>query len=280
MANYAVGDIQGCLTELDDLLERIRFKSDRDTLWCVGDLVNRGPDSVGVLRLVKSLGDSAKVVLGNHDLHLIATALAIRAPKPTDTFESVLNAPDKHQLIDWLRSRPLLHYDAQLGICMVHAGIPPDWDLPAARTYAAELQHALQRDACYAELYGDQPGQWSEALQNGQRWRYICNALTRMRYVDHNQALALKAEHLPGTQPASLLPWFACPNRRIRDTAIVFGHWSTLSLTDIPTIEHNVWPLDTGCVWGRSLTAMRLEDFQRYAVPSRQPEVFRGAPQA
>ena len=271
MSNYVIGDVQGCLVELCDLLELLQFDRQRDTVWLVGDLVNRGPDSKGVLRFVRDLADSAKVVLGNHDLHLIATALGVRAPQPADTFEDVLNAPDRCDLIDWLRSQPLLHYDAQLKVCMVHAGIPPAWDLPTACACAAELQRALQRDACYAELYGSQPAQWSGALQGAERRRYISNALTRMRYVDRHGALVLKVDHLPRTQPPSLLPWFAFPERSMQSTAIVFGHWSTLTLTYRNTAEHNVWPLDTGCVWGRSLTALRLEDRQHYTVPSRQP---------
>ena len=272
MSVYAVGDVQGCLHELRDLLGLVQFDPLHDTLWLVGDLVNRGPDSLGVLRLVRDLGTRAQVVLGNHDLHLIATVLGERVPRSTDSFQDLLEAPDRDQLIRWLRTQPLLHYDQTLNVCMTHAGILPAWDLTTAIACADELQTAIRNNRFCYQMDSEPPSRWSDRLVGAQRLRFIRNVLTGMRYVDHDGALALKESAIPGSQSAGLLPWFNFPHRAMQSTAIVFGHWSTLELGPPHlTAGCNVWPLDTGCVWGRTLTALRLEDHRHFAVPSRQP---------
>lgn len=257
MATYAIGDIQGCYTELRRLLDRLAFDPAGDRLWLVGDLVNRGPESLEVLRYVKSLGDRAVTVLGNHDLHLLALAEGNTKHAKDSNLDAILTAPDRDELLDWLRHRPLLHHDAKKGFAMVHAGLAPQWDLPRALAHARELEEALRgpayRDFLHG-MYGNEPARWSEDLTGMDRLRFITNCLTRMRYCDAEGNLALKEKGpVPGRTHA-LLPWFAVPGRASRDVRIVFGHWSTLGYL----AEHNVWSLDTGCVWGGRLTAIRL----------------------
>lgn len=257
MAVWAIGDVQGCYQPLERLLERIRFDRSRDILWFTGDLVNRGPDSLRVLRFVRGLGDRAITVLGNHDLHL----LAIDAGQPArrrDTFDEVLHAPDRRVLIDWLRHQPLLHHDHGLGYTMVHAGLLPGWTLDDAARLAAEAG-AVLKDArlndFVAHMYGDLPDRWSENLYGHDRVRVIVNAFTRLRYCDLDGGMDLHQKGAPGSQPADLLPWFAVPKRRTRDLRVVFGHWSTLGRYT----DHGVIGLDSGCVWGVELTAVRLD---------------------
>lgn len=258
MATYAIGDIQGCYDELRALLARLEFQADRDRLWLVGDLVNRGPKSLQVLRFVKDLDEAAVCVLGNHDLHLLAADVGAREPRSSDTLQAVLTAPDREALIDWLRRRPLLHHDEQLNRTMVHAGLAPQWDLHTARAHAREVEHLL-RGADYRQLlhsmYGDQPDRWSDELTGWPRARIIINFLTRLRYCDSQGRIDMKASGPPGTQQASLMPWFEVPDRRSADMNIVCGHWAALGYYHAPGIT----AIDSGCVWGAALTAVRLD---------------------
>jgi bis(5'-nucleosyl)-tetraphosphatase (symmetrical) len=264
MALYAIGDVQGCDSSLGALLEELKFSADRDSVWFVGDLVNRGPDSLGVLRRIRSLGDAATVILGNHDLHLLAVAHGGARLRHDDTLDSVLSAPDRGALLEWLGNQPLLHEDPALNACMVHAGLPPQWDLALARQCARELERALQRDPekLFERLYGDQPDLWDDALQGEERLRFIVNCLTRLRYVDAEGRLALRAKGSPKkAHSKSLIPWFEAADARWRGSRIVFGHWSTLGFFK----NAHVTGLDTGCVWGDRLTALRLD------VPDAKP---------
>ncbi|MCS3904308.1 bis(5'-nucleosyl)-tetraphosphatase (symmetrical) [Methylohalomonas lacus] len=276
MSTYAIGDLQGCYQELLDLLDLIEFDDSHDRLWFVGDIINRGPESLETLRFVHALGDTAVTVLGNHDLHLLAVACANAATKKKDTLAAILAAPDRELLLDWLRHRPLLHHDAELGYVMAHAGLPPAWDLARAQTCAAEVSDVLAGSGhvdFLKNIYGNKPDQWDDALTGLERWRYTVNALTRMRYCHIDGRLALEQKGPPGTQDHSLKPWFEIEQRHSRDLKIVFGHWSTLRLYQDDYSTYNVFPLDTGCVWGGALTAMRLEDEKEFSVPSRQPAI-------
>jgi bis(5'-nucleosyl)-tetraphosphatase (symmetrical) len=266
MAIHAVGDVQGCAAELESLLVRIGFSPARDRLWFVGDLVNRGPDSLGVLRLVERLGDAAVVVLGNHDLHLLAVARGHAELRGDDAgLQSVLDAPDRERLLDWLQSRPMLHHDPAIGATMIHAGLPPQWDVPLARRCAAELEAALRSERSgehFARMYGNQPDLWRDDLEGADRLRYITNALTRLRACDAEGRLLLKLKGPPDRLPPGALPWFRAPGRRWAGSRLVCGHWSALGYLD----EDGVLAIDTGCVWGGTLGAQRLD------VPS--PPVF------
>ena len=275
MATYAVGDVQGCCDELETLLDRLRFDPARDRLWFVGDLVNRGPRSLDVLRLVHGLGDAAVVVLGNHDLHLLAIARGAARLRPADhTLEPILAAPDRTHLLDWLQSRSVLHHDPALGMTMVHAGLPPQWDIPLARRCASELEAALRSDhssRLFEAMYGNQPDLWDDELAGEQRLRFITNALTRLRVCDRAGRLLLKHKGPPGRMPASAIPWFQVPGRRSAGARIVCGHWSALGYHD----ADGVLALDTGCVWGGTLTAQRLDAASPpVAVRSTMPVLF------
>lgn len=258
MAVYAVGDLQGCLRPLDALLERVSFDPARDQLWLVGDLVNRGPDSLGCLRRVKALGDAAVTVLGNHDLHLLATAAGLRSVRSRDTLDAVLAAPEAAEYLEWLAHRPLLYTDDELGWTLVHAGLPPAWTLQRAHAEArrveALLRDSAQRKDFLAQMYGNQPNVWSERLRGVERARYCVNALTRMRYLEQSEALDFSESGPPEAAPRRLQPWFQVPWRRSRGLPLVFGHWSALGFRQGPD-----WlSLDSGCVWGRSLTMVQL----------------------
>jgi bis(5'-nucleosyl)-tetraphosphatase (symmetrical) len=257
MATYAIGDIQGCYDELRRLLDRLAFDPTQDRLWLVGDLVNRGPSSLRVLRFIRSLGDRAVVVLGNHDLHLLALGAGNVSCAKKSNLHDVLEAPDCHDLLEWLRYRPLMHYDERKRFALVHAGLPPQWDLTTALSCARELEVALQGPD-YSEylhaMYGNEPGRWSETLSGMDRLRFITNCLTRLRYCDADGNLALKEKDAPGTQPPPYMPWYMVPGRATGDDRIICGHWSTLGYR----AEHNVWALDSGCLWGRQLTAVRV----------------------
>jgi len=274
MATYAIGDVQGCRAELEALLATVGWSPARDRLVFVGDLVNRGPDSLGVLRLVHGLGARAVCVLGNHDLHLLAVAEDAARKRRQDTLDAVLDAPDRDTLLTWLRRCPLLHREAAHGVTVVHAGLPPQWSVDTAEACAGEVQAALAgpryRDLL-ARMYGHTPGRWSERLRGWSRLRFTINALTRLRFCDPAGALALTDKGAPGTQAPHLQPWFAVPARASRDTDIVFGHWSTLRLSAPERERYRVHPLDSGCVWGGHLTALRLEDRRLFSVPSQQP---------
>jgi len=257
MPIYAIGDLQGCYTDLQRLLQHIHFNAETDMLWFAGDLVNRGPDSLSSLRFVKSLGDSAISVLGNHDLHLLAVAEGIKAAKNKD-IAAIIAAPDCDELLHWLRQRPLLHHDQQHTLTMVHAGIYPLWSLQQAQTHAQELE-AMLRSERYHEflhvMYGNKPAIWNNDLTGMDRLRFICNSFTRMRYCNPKGRLDMADKGAPGSQREGYLPWFEHPQRKTRQDPIVFGHWSTLGQVDV---EH-IYPLDTGCVWGGQLTALRID---------------------
>ena len=272
MATYVIGDVQGCHRELLDLLDTLRFNPQNDRLWFTGDLVNRGPDSLETLRLVREI--ATVTVLGNHDLHLLAIAFGKAIPREKDTLNTILEAPDRDELLAWLRNLPLLHHDPELKYTLVHAGLAPQWDLATAESCAREVENIIRgpRAAKYfARMYGDKPDRWSEGLKKWDRYRFITNALTRIRYCDQDGRLALRYKGPPGSQPAGYLPWYQLEGRRSRELRILFGHWATLTLgkeNDCETFA--VHPLDTGCVWGGGLTAMRLEDQCYFSVPTRQ----------
>ncbi|MBK1723335.1 symmetrical bis(5'-nucleosyl)-tetraphosphatase [Thiocystis violacea] len=258
MSTYAIGDIQGCYAELRRLLDRLAFDPSSDRLWFVGDLVNRGPQSLEVLRFVRDLGDAAIVVLGNHDLHLLAVAAGNAKHAKKSTLDAILDAPDRDALLDWLRHRPLLHHDADIGLTMIHAGLPPEWNLQEARRYAAELEAVLRGDG-YRDflhvMYGNRPNRWSSGLAGMDRLRFITNCLTRLRFCEPDGTLALKEKGEIGSQAKGRLPWFQMPGRRTRQDRIVFGHWSTLGFWS----GDNVWAIDSGCLWGGALTALVLD---------------------
>jgi bis(5'-nucleosyl)-tetraphosphatase (symmetrical) len=260
MAVFAIGDIQGCCDEFELLLERLRFDPAHDQLWLTGDLVNRGPRSLATLRRVKSLGKAVITVLGNHDLHLLAIALNPQTKrKSKDTLDEILSAPDRDELLHWLRQQPLLHHDPLLNRTLLHAGLPPQWDLPLAKACARELETCL-RDLDHARelfqhMYGDEPDYWDEALHGFARLRFITNCLTRLRVCTGTGRLKLKAKASPQQLAAGLYPWFRAPNRLSRNQHIVCGHWSALGFHD----TDNVLALDTGCVWGGTLCAVRLD---------------------
>lgn len=258
MATFAIGDVQGCHDELQRLLERIAFDPAEDRLWFTGDLVNRGPRSLAALRFVKSLGERAVCVLGNHDLHLLAVAAGTTERRRNDTLDEVLDAPDRDELLDWLRRQPLLHHDATLGYTLVHAGLAPQWDLAEAQACARELEKVLRSETAtefFRHMYGNEPRRWSADLEGADRLRFIVNCFTRLRYCNAAGDLDLKAKGAPGSQPAGYLPWYAVPGRKSAGLHILFGHWSTLGEVE----GHEVYNLDTGCVWGGRLTALRLD---------------------
>lgn len=255
MAIYAIGDLQGCYDSLKRLLDAIQFDEHKDILWFVGDLVNRGPKSLETLRFIKNLGNAAVVVLGNHDLHLLAASCEPIADNARKALTQVLLAPDKDELINWLRCRPLLHYDGKF--CMVHAGLLPQWDLDKAAGLAKEVETVLQGNhfpLLMKAMYGNKPDVWSPGLAGMDRLRFIINGFTRMRYCDKHGRLDLDHNGPPGSQPKHLMPWFKAPGRKSINTRIVFGHWSSLGYYE----GDNCYAIDTGCLWGRQLTALRL----------------------
>ena len=258
MAVYAIGDIQGCYDELQSLLELIHFNPQHDQLWFAGDLVNRGPKSLETLRFIKDLGDRAACVLGNHDLHLIATAYGYPLDNDDHTLDAILSAPDRDELIDWLRQQPLLHHDDVLGYTMIHAGLPPQWDLALAQQCAHEVETMLRGNNIgnfIEHMYGNKPRHWSADLSGWKRLRFTVNCLTRLRFCDEQGRLQLKYKGPPGSQPPQYHPWFELPERKSRDLNIVFGHWSTLGKRN----DTGIFPLDTACLWGGELTALRID---------------------
>jgi bis(5'-nucleosyl)-tetraphosphatase (symmetrical) len=266
MAIYVMGDIQGCFAALEKLLAHIHFDRTNDELWVTGDLVNRGPQSLEVLRFMQSLGESQITVLGNHDLHLLSVAYGVATPSAGDTLEAILQAPDKINLIEWLRHRPLLYYDEVTQYILVHAGLAPCWSLTQAIQLAHEVEEALQGDhpALFLEkLYGNQPDQWEDGLQGTDRLRCIVNYLTRMRLCHADGRLELSYKGAIANKPGDLIPWFNVSNRVSANEKIIFGHWAALNgETGLP----DVYAMDTGCVWGNCLTAMRLNDKKRFSV--------------
>lgn len=274
MATFIVGDIQGCFDSLQRLLKQIRFDPARDRLWATGDLVNRGPKSLETLRFFHQLGDSALTVLGNHDLHLLAMAHGHAQPKRSDTLDAILAAPDRDTLLHWLQHQPLLHYDRDLDLVLVHAGIAPQWSMDAALNCADEVQQVLrsaQAPTYFANMYGNEPRLWSNTLRGPERWRAITNYCTRMRFVDADGGLDLRNKQAPESASKGTFAWFMHPAFQTsalksnannatdlsQTTRIVFGHWASLNGN---TQSTRVIGLDTGCVWGGKLTALRADD--------------------
>jgi bis(5'-nucleosyl)-tetraphosphatase (symmetrical) len=268
MATYAIGDIQGCYAELQQLLEQIRFDPAQDQLWLVGDLVNRGPDSLQVLHLVKSLGDSAITVLGNHDLHLLAVAEGVAKLHRSDTLDELLNAPDRDELLAWLRQQRLFH--AKGDYVLVHAGLVPQWSVEQAASLAHEVENALRGDdyaVFFERMYGNTPKSWNDELTGYKRLRVIVNAFTRMRICTPQGEMEFKFKGEIEKIPEGYMPWFDVPKRKSKDATVIFGHWSALGLK----LAHNIIALDTGCLWGGPMTAIRLEDRLLYQVGCNNP---------
>lgn len=267
MANCFVGDIQGCYDDLRRLLDLAAFDPDKDVLWLCGDLVARGPDSLNTLRFVKGLGNRAVTVLGNHDLHLLAAAHRVRKAGRGDTLEAILAAPDRDALLDWLRARSLAHLED--GRLLVHAGVFPQWTAAQAVALAEEVS-AVLRGPHWVDflrtMYGNAPDRWDDALTGDDRLRAIVNALTRMRFVDASGRMDFAVKEGTGAAPPGLVPWFDAPGRRTADVTVVCGHWSTLGLV----VREDLVALDTGCVWGGALTAVRLADLRTWQVPCPQ----------
>jgi bis(5'-nucleosyl)-tetraphosphatase (symmetrical) len=268
MTTYAIGDLQGCLSSFERLVARL---PDADRFVFVGDLINRGPQSLATLRRVKALADAgqAAAVFGNHDLHLLAVAAGIRPVHRNDTMQEILEAPDRHELLAWLRCLPLAHREQ--GFLFVHAGVLPDWDVEQTLSLSEEVRQRLaapDHDAFLREMYGNEPSRWSDALTGHDRLRCVVNALTRVRMLDEAGAMNLKHKGSSASAPPGLVRWFDHPRRATRDTPIVFGHWSTEGLV----MRDDVIGLDTGCVWGGRLTAMRLDDRALFQVDCPQAQ--------
>lgn len=267
MSDYAIGDLQGCYEPLQRLLELIDFNEKEDRLWFVGDLINRGPDSLAVLRFIHSLPITPRITLGNHDLHLLGSLFGGRPWKGhDDTFQDVMHADDGEELGHWLRKQSVLYYSPDLNIVMSHAGIAPLWDLPQAIGLAQELEQVLsgiQYREFLSHMYGNKPNTWSDELKGLDRLRLITNYFTRMRFCDTDGRLQLSYKGTIAKAPADLYPWYAVPGRKTIAADIVFGHWAALKgMCPDPTIH----AIDTGCLWGGDLTALRLQDKQRFSV--------------
>jgi bis(5'-nucleosyl)-tetraphosphatase (symmetrical) len=268
MALYAIGDLQGCHEEFVELLALVGFAPARDRLWVVGDIVNRGPQSLACLREVKALGDAARVVLGNHDLHLLTVAAGHRRPHRSDTIDDILAAPDRADLLDWLATRPLVvREDERL---MVHAGVLPSWTAAHAQMLSGEVEAKLRSDDAHrflGVLYGDEPSTWRDDLDGDDRLRAIVNVCTRLRFCTADGRIDFREKRGREYAPADMRAWFMHPTRRTARNTIVCGHWSTLELA----LEPNVLMLDSGCLWGGTLTAISLPDRRVFQVPSRRP---------
>lgn len=264
--NYAIGDVQGCLSVLQRLLKHIQFNENKDILWFTGDLVNRGPQSLATLRFIKNLGAQHHVVLGNHDLHLLALSHYAHPGWKEDRLTEILTAPDRDQLILWLSHQPLLYHDNQLGFTMVHAGLASSWDLQIAQRLAKEVEAVISSSTAAAflqHMYGNEPDQWSEQLQGFARLRCITNYFTRLRFCHRDGRIELNSKGTLASSSHDRVPWFAVQPRANVDVKIIFGHWAALGGV---TNTLNTYALDTGCVWGHKLTAMRLEDEKYFSV--------------
>lgn len=262
MAVFAIGDIQGCFDDLQRLLDAIEFNPETDQLWFTGDLVNRGPQSLQTLRFVKGLGDAAVSVLGNHDLHLLAVSCKVRKLHKKDALHAVLDAPDAEELLDWLRHRPLMYQ--QNNYHLIHAGLPPQWDIGMARVMAQKAEQVLRSENYhdfFQHMYGNSPDRWSDQLEGYDLIRFIINCFTRMRYCDKDGCLDFEHNNKPGTQPEHLMPWFKVPGRKSANAKLIFGHWSTLGYY----YGENCYAIDTGCLWGGRLTALCIGE-KNYSV--------------
>ncbi|HRH81631.1 MAG TPA: symmetrical bis(5'-nucleosyl)-tetraphosphatase [Thiobacillaceae bacterium] len=264
MSTYVIGDVQGCLHAFLELLDRIRFDPDRDHLWLTGDLVNRGEDSIGMLRWCMAHDHAVVAILGNHDLHLLAVAEGFVPPHRKDTIADILGAPDRDVVLDWLRRRPMVHGEGDW--LMVHAGLLPEWDAEQALALGGELEDVLRGTGYRAflrDMYGNEPRRWDEALSGQDRLRLIANAMTRMRFLHPDGGMEFLHKGPPAEAPAGLTPWYNMPGRRSRNTRVLFGHWSALGLM----VRPDAVALDTGCLWGGQLSALRLEDDRLFQVP-------------
>jgi bis(5'-nucleosyl)-tetraphosphatase (symmetrical) len=269
MAIYAIGDIQGCYEPLQRLLDKVGFDRAKDHLWIAGDLVNRGPQSLEVLRFLENLGHRANCVLGNHDLHLLAIYYADHKQKRSDTLDQIIKATDADKLMDWLRHQPLVHFDEARNWCMSHAGIPPKWSGRKAHKLSQEVEAVLQGNhPCqfFEQMYGNKPACWDKNLTGTDRLRTIVNYLTRMRFIDNRGTLDLLSKEGLDTAPNGFIPWFKHPNRKAANTRLLFGHWAAL---EGKVDTENVYALDTGCVWGGKLTALRLDDETFFRVGAK-----------
>ncbi len=274
MTTYAIGDIQGCYDEFRRLLDLLKYNPDKDKLWLAGDLVNRGPASLAVLKHVMSLKDAAIVVLGNHELHLLALSQNQQLkPGQNDTIGQILDSPELEQIVKWLRAQPLFHYDNKLEFAMVHAGLPPEWSIKDALMHSNELSQILSDEVegenFLKHMYGNEPSIWDERLEGIDRWKFIADCLTRCRYFTPNGYLEFEEKRHPSLVKDSLQPWYLMPNARWRGTPIVFGHWASLSIPKHTSLENQIFPIDTGAVWGRDLTAISLEDKKLFSVPAK-----------
>ncbi|HHQ69049.1 MAG TPA: symmetrical bis(5'-nucleosyl)-tetraphosphatase [Halothiobacillaceae bacterium] len=275
MATYVIGDLQGCLDPLKHLLEKINYDPATDKLWFVGDLVNRGPQSHAALKFVHDLGENAITVLGNHDIHLLAVFYGLRETQHRDTLDDILAAEDAEQLIDWLRRRPLMHFDAELDTALVHAGIAPEWTLEQAAEQARLTEAQLAADHpqdFIAAMFGNKVTCWERAHSQMDQHRFTINSFTRMRYIEPDGRLNFKEKLAPVDTDDFYTPWFAVPERKTRHQRIVFGHWSTLG----PAVPRfNAWGIDQGCLWGGQLTALRLEDEQIFQLDCARGSISR-----
>jgi len=271
MSTYAIGDIHGCYKELQEMLKLIKFNPEKDILWSAGDIINRGPNSLEVLRFFKNLGERTVVVLGNHEFHLLAMANGrTEFSRPKDTLETILKAPDLPELIEWLRFRPLLHYDEQFDSTLIHAGLAPQWNFQQARYYAREVETVL-RGKNYKKfinkLYGNKPTKWSNTLKGWDRLRFIVSCFTRIRYCDRNGRLLFnkKDAPMPHIETNDVgQPWFLIP-RASQNMNIICGHWSRLGCYE----GFGIRALDSGCLWGGMLTVIRLEDNKTFSLPCK-----------
>lgn len=265
MATYIIGDLQGCFHELQSLLSKIEFDRQHDHIWLTGDLINRGPSSLETLRFVKQ--QNFTTVLGNHDMHFLAVASGVKAPYPTDTFEALLQAPDCDELCDWLRKQPLIYQEGMF--TLFHAGLPPQWDLNLAKQCASEVEQALQSTAYktfLAQMYGNTPDRWNSTLHGFDRLRFITNCLTRLRFCYRNGQLTLDEKGDRGSVASDIVPWFELYQGASNTNQLIFGHWAALNGN---TNHPHIHAIDTGCVWGNALTALRLEDLKRISVAAK-----------
>ncbi|MBD3658075.1 MULTISPECIES: symmetrical bis(5'-nucleosyl)-tetraphosphatase [Marinobacter] len=261
MTDYAIGDIQGCFDRLLDVLAKVDFSPSRDRLWVAGDLINRGPDSLATLRHIEAMGSSAVVVLGNHDLHLLAVALGGHKPKAKDTLADILGAPDHDRLIEWLRQQNICVYDGDRQLFMAHAGLPHIWSVEQARAHGRELEAVIRGPGAgeyFRQMYGNFPACWDDRLSGMERWRMITNYFTRMRFIAADGTLELATKEAAGKAPEGFAPWFRYP--RNDDVKVIFGHWAAL---EGQTGSDRFIGLDTGCVWGGVLTMMDLDTGER-----------------
>lgn len=275
MAVYAIGDVQGCYNELINLLDLVNYDPVGDQVWLAGDLVNRGPNSLDVLRFAKD-SENVKVVLGNHDMHLLAMGADVfKHQHHMDTLQQVIEADDGDEIIHWLRHQPLIHHDPELAFSMLHAGLPAEWSLQQAISYANEVHRVLRSENWrdfFSRMYGNEPNTWDESLTSWDRLRYITNCFTRLRYCHNDGRLALKFKGPPDERPKGQTTWFDMPDRQTQQDKIIFGHWSTLGVGQYG----NVFSLDSGAVWGEKLTAVRIDKapyewFQIEADPNGLP---------